>query len=97
MEGRLSTIDPSLVARAPLLASLLDIAIPENELTQAFDAKLRKTSLEDLLVRCLQHCAEHAPLLIVLEDCHWMDALSRDLLIMLRTPWVMFVDGGGAS
>jgi lipopolysaccharide/colanic/teichoic acid biosynthesis glycosyltransferase len=24
-------------------------------------------------------------------------SLSRDLLIMLRTPWVMFVDGGGAS
>ncbi len=46
LEAELAAIDPALVPRAPLLAGLLDLPIPDNELTAQFDAKLRKTSLE---------------------------------------------------
>ena len=58
----------------------LDLPIPDNDLTAAFDAKLRKTSLEGLLVECLRARAVEAPIVLVLEDCHWLDPLSRDLL-----------------
>ena len=54
VEGALQRIDPGLVARAPLLEAVLGVTIPDNELTSAFDPKLRKASLEDLLARCLQ-------------------------------------------
>ena len=50
----LAAIDPALAARAPLLQGLLDLPIPDNDLTARFDAKLRKTSLEGLLVDCLR-------------------------------------------
>jgi tetratricopeptide (TPR) repeat protein len=83
LESELAAIDPSLVARAPLLSGLLDLPIPDNELTAQFDAKLRKTSLEGLLVECLRARAGAAPVLLVLEDCHWLDPLSRDLLEVL--------------
>jgi class 3 adenylate cyclase/tetratricopeptide (TPR) repeat protein len=76
----LAAIDPVLAARAPLLSGLLDLPIPDNDLTASFDAKLRKTSLEALLVDCLRAEARAGPLVLVLEDCHWIDALSRDLL-----------------
>ena len=83
LRSRLEAIDRALVARAPLLAGLLDLTIEDNELTAQFDAKLRKTSLEGLLAECLRAKASRAPILLVLEDCHWLDSLSRDLLEVL--------------
>lgn len=79
----LEAIDPSLVARAPLLSAVLGLDLPDNELTATFDAKLRKASLEDLLARVLRARVEREPIILVLEDCHWIDALSRDLLEVL--------------
>ena len=69
--------------RRPSLRSSSDVvglSIPDSDLTRGFDAKLRKTSLEDLLVTCLRARAHEAPFVAVLEDCHWIDELSRDLL-----------------
>ena len=83
LEAELEAIDPTLVARAPLLSTLLDLPIPDNDLTSPFDAKLRKTSLEGLLVDCLRARASAGPLLILLDDCHWLDPLSRDLAEIL--------------
>ena len=80
LEGQLSQIDPALLPRLPLLGAVLNLQIPDNQLTGSFDAKLRKESLESLLVDCLRRRARTMPLLIVLEDCHWLDPLSHDLL-----------------
>ena len=80
VEQELAAVDPALVARAPLLATLLDLPLADNDLTSQFDPKLRKTSLEGLLADALRAHARKAPLVLVLEDCHWLDALSRDLL-----------------
>lgn len=82
VERALGAIDPELVPRAPLLEAVVDVEIPENELTASFDPKLRKASVEDLLARCLVALADE-PVVIVLEDCHWIDELSKDLLASL--------------
>lgn len=79
-KAALRRVDPGLERRAPLLSEVLGVPIPDNDLTSRFDAKLRKTSLEDLLATCLLDRARQQALVIVLEDCHWLDALSRDLL-----------------
>lgn len=80
LERQLSEIDPALLPRLPLLGAVLNVQIPDNDLTSSFDAKLRKESLESLLVDCLRKRARNTPLLLVLEDCHWLDPLSHDLL-----------------
>ena len=80
LEGQLSQIDPALLPRLPLLGAVLNLQIPDNDLTGSFDAKLRKESLESLLIDCLRKRARRAPLLLILEDCHWIDPLSHDLL-----------------
>jgi class 3 adenylate cyclase/tetratricopeptide (TPR) repeat protein len=80
LEGALRDLDPALVPRAPLLDVVFGLSIPDTELTSSFDAKLRKTSLESLLADCLRARARREPLVLVLEDCHWLDPLSRDLL-----------------
>ncbi|MBI2763572.1 MAG: AAA family ATPase [Chloroflexi bacterium] len=83
LETEFASIDPSLVPRIPLLDTVLGIEIPDSDLTESFDPKLRKASLEDLLTQALRARAATEPLVIVLEDCHWIDELSRDLLQVL--------------
>jgi adenylate cyclase len=80
LEARIAALDPRLIPRLPLLAPVLNIALPDNELTRSFDAKLRRASLESLLVECLRAATLRQPLLIVLEDAHAIDEVSRDLL-----------------
>ncbi len=80
LESYLEAVDPALLPRLPLLGKLLKFPIPDTEMTAAFDAKLRKTSLEALLVDCLKARADRSPFLVLLDDVHWLDPLSRDLL-----------------
>ena len=77
---QLRTINPALLPRLPLLSAVLRLTIPDNELTQSFDAQLRKVSLESLLVECLRARARKTAVFMVLEDCHWLDPLSFELL-----------------
>jgi class 3 adenylate cyclase/tetratricopeptide (TPR) repeat protein len=79
----LGSIDAGLVDRAPLLGGLLGLEIVDSPLTAAMDARLRKASLEDLLATVLRARVEEEPVILVLEDCHWIDPLSRDLLEVL--------------
>lgn len=83
VEQVLGDIDPQLVERLPLLAPVVNLAIADTPLTASFDANLRKASLESLLVDCLRARALLHPLLVVLEDAHWLDPLSHDLLEVL--------------
>ena len=83
LEHRLEAIDPTLVPRAPLLDLVLGLPIPDSELTTTLDPKLRKASLEDLLAQSLRVRAAEQPLMLVLEDCHWIESLSRDLIEVL--------------
>lgn len=83
LEQELGQIDPGFVARMPVLSSVLKLQIPDNDLTQSFDARLRKSSLESMLVDCLRAKTKNTPMLIVLEDCHWIDPLSLELLEVL--------------
>ena len=83
LERRLSDLDSALVPRLPLLGPLLNLPIPDNDLTRQFDAKLRKSSLEWMLVDLLRSQAQRVSLVMVLEDTHWIDPLSLDLLEVL--------------
>jgi class 3 adenylate cyclase/tetratricopeptide (TPR) repeat protein len=80
LEAELAALDASLVQRMPLLGSVLNLSVPENALTRSLDARLCKESLEALVIACIRRRAEGMPLLLVLEDCHWIDPLSHDLL-----------------
>jgi tetratricopeptide (TPR) repeat protein len=80
LERQLERVNPALVPRLPLLGAVMNASIPDSDLTSSFDAKLRKASLEALLVDYLRARAGTAPTLFVLEDCHWIDPLSHDLV-----------------
>jgi class 3 adenylate cyclase/tetratricopeptide (TPR) repeat protein len=79
---QLAALDARLAARAPLLAPALNLPIADNALTRSLDPQLRAELLRALLLDYLRRRVS-APCLIVLEDCHWIDPLSRDLLEFL--------------
>jgi len=81
--AQLLGMSPVLLPRLPLLGAVLNLALPENDTTRSLDAKLRKAALEGLLAECLRSRATGHPLVIILEDAHWLDPLSKDLLEVL--------------
>jgi class 3 adenylate cyclase/tetratricopeptide (TPR) repeat protein len=80
LENQLGQIDERLLPRLPLLGPALDIEIEDNELTARFDAKLKRASLESLLIDCLRVRTGTQPVLVILEDAHAIDEVSRELL-----------------
>ena len=83
LESELEDRVPERVDSLPLLGIVLDLPLPDNEFTSALDPKDRKSALETLVEDCLKSAVRETPLLIVLEDLHWMDPLSHDLLEIL--------------
>jgi tetratricopeptide (TPR) repeat protein len=79
LEGEIEDRAPARVQALPLLGILLNLAIPDNEFTQTLEPRYRLSVLKALLEDCLRAAAQEEPLLIVLEDLHWIDALSYDL------------------
>lgn len=80
LEKTLVRLSPDLALRMPLLGVVLNLLIPDNDLTSGMDARTGKMLRELLLVDCLRVQAMEHPLILILEDIHWMDPLSADLL-----------------
>lgn len=80
LEGDIEDRAPSRVDAMPLLNAVLDLNIPENDFTQTLEPKIRQSALHALLEDCLKSAAKEEPILIVMEDLHWIDALSHDLM-----------------
>jgi len=80
LEGEIEDRTPERVEALPLLGLVLDLPLPDNDFTRTLDPKARKSALQALLEDCLKSAAREEPLLFVIEDLHWIDALSHDLL-----------------
>ena len=80
LEGELGEYVPDRREALPLLGPLLNLDIPDNEFTRNLEPEQRKNILTTLVQNCLSAAARSEPILIVVEDLHWVDALSHDLL-----------------
>jgi predicted ATPase/class 3 adenylate cyclase len=81
VQEHIAGVNLALVGRMPLLNDILRLDLPETDLTQSFDPKLRHTSLTSLVVDLLRAATAGAPLVLVLEDAHWLDSLSWELAL----------------
>jgi class 3 adenylate cyclase/tetratricopeptide (TPR) repeat protein len=79
IQNMLQWINPEWAPRVPLLGDLLGLEIPDTPLTAGLAAELRQQSLFALLGDLLGRMAMQQPLLILIEDCHWLDAASAAL------------------
>jgi class 3 adenylate cyclase/tetratricopeptide (TPR) repeat protein len=80
LENEIEDRTPERVQALPLLGILLNLEIPDNDFTKTLEPKYKQSVLRALLEDCLRAGAKDEPLLIVIEDLHWIDALSHNLL-----------------
>ncbi len=85
IEVELEECAPENLDALPLLGSVLGLPLPENDFTRSLQPRDRKNQLEALLVKSLEFSAREAAedgggLFLVLEDLHWIDPVSSDLL-----------------
>jgi hypothetical protein len=73
--------DPELRRMRTLLSSIVPVGIPDNELTGAMDGSVRAENTKLLLASILRQTTASAPVLVVVEDAHWLDSNS------CRAPW----------
>ncbi|MBI4788820.1 MAG: tetratricopeptide repeat protein [Chloroflexi bacterium] len=99
---RVQTLVPQLVPdqaqRLPLLDDVLGLGLPDNELTASLDPNLRQQNLTMLLTALLRAWATERPLILILEDAHWLDGLSWQLAVhiaracaLARVPFLLAV------
>ncbi|NTW98068.1 MAG: tetratricopeptide repeat protein, partial [Oscillochloris sp.] len=84
LHDRVAALSPQVLPRLPVLAGAMNLPAEETEQTRALDARVRKDVLETTVLECLRAIVTGrgagSGLLLVIEDCHWIDPLSHDLL-----------------
>ncbi|MEI6777302.1 MAG: adenylate/guanylate cyclase domain-containing protein [Chloroflexales bacterium] len=84
LRQQIAALCPQALRRLPILAGAMNLPVDETEQTRALDARVRKDVLETTVLECLRTIAvargPNTGVLLVIEDCHWIDPLSHDLL-----------------
>ncbi len=83
IQRQIEAMNHEWLLRLPLLGDLLGVAIPENDTTRALDPKLRQEALFALVIDLLRKWTEEQPLLILVEDVHWLDEASQGLVLAI--------------
>jgi predicted ATPase/class 3 adenylate cyclase len=71
---------PAWRGLAPLLGSILNVPLPDTDLTRSLAPDQRRDRLHDLLVRLCLSATKRHPLVITIDDLHWADASSLSVV-----------------
>ncbi|MEM7134382.1 MAG: tetratricopeptide repeat protein [Chloroflexota bacterium] len=77
------TFNPDWLVRLPLLAELLNVPIPNNATTAAFEPQLRQEALCTFAIDLIGQWALEQPLHLLIEDAQWLDEASQNLIVTL--------------
>jgi class 3 adenylate cyclase/tetratricopeptide (TPR) repeat protein len=93
LQAALTAVSPALLAWAPLVAAVVGIDTPETPESTELDPEFRSFRLAAVVTELLDRLAP-GPLLVILEDTHWMDEASSELLknVIARAearPWLL--------
>jgi class 3 adenylate cyclase/tetratricopeptide (TPR) repeat protein len=80
LAGHVDRLAPEYKRSTPLLPTIFGLPAEENPLTQALAPDERRARVQRLAVALLAARANAAPLAVVLEDLHWADTVSVDIL-----------------
>ena len=102
----IGNVASELLPWAPLIGDVVDISMPETRESAELDARFRGARLAEVLTQLLEKLLP-TPTLIIVEDAHWMDDASAELLRRLAAelatrPWLLCFarreqDGGFAA
>ncbi|HEY5652623.1 MAG TPA: AAA family ATPase, partial [Acidimicrobiia bacterium] len=90
------SLDPSLGPLVPLIGDVMQIEVPDTPDTAAIEPRFRPDRTAAAVVRLLEAMSP-ARLVVVVEDAHWLDQASTELVTMLGSvaaplhPWLVIV------
>ncbi len=81
---------------APLLSDVLQLRLPDNEVTAAMDTDMRGQNTRELLVHILEQLLPQRPYVVVFDEVQWLDHDSWGLAVEMRrrVPSVLLVLAG---
>ena len=93
LRERLHGLDAELAPWAPLLAAPLDVEVESSPEVDELDPAFRRARLHGVVARLLERVLD-SPTLLLVEDVHWMDEPSSQLLRHLGSqlqtrPWLV--------
>jgi predicted ATPase len=83
LEGLLVQYGLPLVEAVPLLAALLSLPLPVDYAPLTMSPEQQKQQTLHALLTILLHIAAQQPVLLVMEDLHWVDPSTLELLSLL--------------
>ena len=83
--AQVAEIAPELIERLPLLNDLLSTGFPETPLTAVLETERRYQGREALLIELLRRWAAERPLVLLLDDVHWIDTRSWGLALAVAS------------
>ena len=84
LTGAVSSSAPELSWAIPLLGDIMHIEVPDNKQTAALDPQFRPKRAADAFIELLDAFYDR-PLVILVEDVHWIDEVSLGLLERVGT------------
>ncbi len=75
--------DAAWLNRVPLLSTVLRRPIEDNPLTTQMEGDTRSDNTNAIMREVITRAASKSPLMIVIDDCQWMDTASLRLLTQL--------------
>jgi predicted ATPase len=82
IRARLQALHPKLVDDEPLLSHLLGVPIEPDQLPNV-SLEARKRRLQSACLRLIMQYAADRPLCLLIEDLHWLDHSSQEVLGLL--------------
>ena len=82
IEERL-THSPEMLLRAPLFNAIFPLDFKDNDFTAPLEGPVRARFTHELVARLIQEEADKGPLLLILDDCHWLDSASWALALTI--------------
>jgi class 3 adenylate cyclase/tetratricopeptide (TPR) repeat protein len=83
LNRRVDELAPDLARFTPLLGDILGLALDDTSLTAALTPQQRHDRAQELIEALLLAEAQRQPLLLLIDDLHWGDASSLDMLARL--------------
>lgn len=64
----------------PVVGEIIGVEFPMNDVVRNLDSKIKKQKFFDIALDIIKYSASVNPVFIVIEDLHWMDSISMELL-----------------
>ncbi len=80
IRAKVKSLDEKLINWLPVIGEVLGAQFAETKLTKFLDAKIRKQKFFDIVFDVIKHMAKRGPLCLVIEDMHWIDSVSMELV-----------------